>query len=428
MSLSLEVAAAPSSRFKPWAKTAWRYGFSASGPMATSAAHFLASLLFVRNLAAASFGIFSFVLVIVPFAMSAVGALLVVPVTLSLHESDEKRAAVNACCLKLNLLLTALTGFGVSAALLLVRTPPMPAILLGLFGGALTFRWFGRCFAYVQGRMGAAVQSDFAYALALIAGLGVLIVTHVINLDSAALVMTAAALLGLVPLGRSFFLEQLRALRTGKLALYRSTFRDLTRWSLLGVATTELTVNAHVYLVTFIAGPGAFALLALGMLLMRPASLMQSALPDMERPLMTRQIAAHDWNGLKRTRRNFGFGLAAALLATLALDAALLTWFPLLVLKRGYDLQEVLVVTALCAAIMLVRALRVPQAVQLQAAGLFKQLAAIGSLSCVISLLTVLALLMAFGPIASLGGVFLGELTILLRCRALLQDWQARNV
>jgi hypothetical protein len=424
MSLSLE-AAAPSSRLKPWAETAWRYGLSASGPMATSAAHFLASLLFVRNLAAASFGIFSFVLVIVPFAMSAIGALLVVPVTLSLQESDEKRAGVDACCLKLNVWLTVLTAFCVFAALLAARAPLTPAILLGLFGGALTFRWFARCFAYVQGRMGDAVKSDFTYALGLTAGLGVLIISHSVTLTGGALAMLAAAVMALAPLGRTFFFEQLRALRTGRLALYRTTFRDLTRWSLLGVATTELTVNAHVYLVTFVAGPSAFALLALGMLLMRPASLMQSALPDLERPLMTRQIAAHDWGGVERTRREFGFGLIAALLLTLALDAVLLIWFPLLVLKRGYDLHDVLIVTALCASIMMVRVLRAPQAVQLQAAGLFKQLAMIGGISCTVSLLSVLALLMAFGPIASLGGVFLGEMAILLRCHTLLRDWKA---
>src|ERR1700742_4026038 len=104
MSLSLE--AAPSSRLKPWAETAWRYGLSASGPMATSGAHFLASLLFVRNLAAASFGLFSFVLVIVPFAMSMTASLLVIPVTRALGESREQRALTVASCLKMNAVLT----------------------------------------------------------------------------------------------------------------------------------------------------------------------------------------------------------------------------------------------------------------------------------------------------------------------------------
>ena len=55
-----------------------------------------------------------------------------------------------------------------------------------------------------------------------------------------------------------------------------------------------MTVNAHAYLVTFISGPGPFALLAVGQMLMRPASLVQSALPDLERPAMTRAIAAKD--------------------------------------------------------------------------------------------------------------------------------------
>ena len=64
-----------------WLATAWRYGLSTSGPVATSGAHFLASLLFVRNLPASEFGLFSFVLVIVPFCMSIIAALWCCPST-----------------------------------------------------------------------------------------------------------------------------------------------------------------------------------------------------------------------------------------------------------------------------------------------------------------------------------------------------------
>ena len=430
MSLSLVIAPPDrlKHRLKPWLATAWRYGLSASGPVATSAAHFLASLLFVRNLAAASFGLFSFVLVLVPFAMSATAALLVIPVTRSLSEPVERRAQVAACCLKLNLLLSALTALGVFAALLAARSPMAPAILLGLFGGALTFRWFGRCYAYVEGRMKAAVASDMTYALCLVAGLAILALAHRVSLVSGASVMLVAALAALMPLGKKFFAEQCAAITKGRLGLYAGTFRDVTRWSLLGVVFTEMTVNAHAYLVTFIAGPGTFALLALGMLLMRPASLVQSALPDLERPLMTRQIAARDWPALDRTRREFGFGLIAVLVAILALDAVLLIWFPGLVLKRGYGLHDVVLVSTLSAIIMAVRALRAPPSVHLQAAGWFKQLAAIGTSSSVISILATLALLLLFGPIASLGGVLLGELVILFNCRRLMREWRAQNV
>lgn len=428
MSLSLEAVAAPDPGLTPWFKTAWRYGLSTCGPVATSGAHFLASLLFVRNLPADSFGLFSFILVIVPFAMSATAALLVIPVTNSLCEPVEKREQVNACCLKLNLLLSLLTALGVFAALLAARAAGTPAILLGLFGGAFTFRWFGRCFAYVEGRMMAAVASDLAYALALVAGLALLAFSHSVTLVNGSVVMLISALSGFLPFGRKFFTAQLRSLWTGRLKLYRATFRDVTRWSLLGVVLTEITVNAHAYLVTFISGPGTFALLALGMLLLRPASLVQSALPDLERPVMVRQIAAQDRQGLRRTSQDFGTALIAVLLATMALDAALLIWFPGLVLKHGYDLHDVMIVTALSAVIMAVRALRAPPAVHLQAAGWFRELAAIGVVSSLVSTLAVLALLFTFGPIASLGGVLLGELVILIRCRALVRDWRAQNV
>jgi hypothetical protein len=236
-----------------------------------------------------------------------------------------------------------------------------------------------------------------------------------------------AAFVSLLPLGRAFFAEQFAALFSGSLRLYGATFRDVTRWSLLGVIFTEMTVNAHAYLVTFVAGPGPFALLALGMLLMRPASLVQSALPDLERPVMTRQIAARDWRALSRTFRDFGTGLFAVLAGTLALDAVLLIWFPQLVLKKGYGLNDVMIVGGVSALIMAVRALRGPPAVLLQAAGAFKALAGIGTKSSVISILATLALLLACGPIASLGGVLLGELVILYYCRKLMAEWETRR-
>ena len=427
MSLSLDADLVAEPRLKAFWATAWRYVVSAAGPVATSGAHFLASLLLVRNLAAASFGLFSFVLVIVPFAMSMTASLLVIPVTRALGQPEHERRTVVNNCLKMNLLLTGGAMLCVFALLLIAHAAPLPALLLGLFGGAFTFRWFGRCYAFVDGRVKSAVASDLIYAAALILGLGVLALASHVTLTGGAIALLSASLVSLMPLGKQFFADHYAALFSGSISGYRAIFRDTTRWSLLGVVFTELTANAHAYLVTFIAGPGPFALLALGMLLMRPASLVQSALPDLERPVMTRQIAARNWRGLSRTAREFGLGLLAVLAATLLLDVGLLTWFPHLVLKRGYDLHDVAVVTAISALIMAVRALRAPLAVILQAAGAFKEMAGIGIKSSSVSLLSTLALLMLFGPVASLGGVLLGELMILGYCRVLVTAWEAKR-
>jgi O-antigen/teichoic acid export membrane protein len=425
--MSLSLAENSPSQLASWLATARRYGLSASGPVATSGAHFLASLLFVRTLPASAFGLFSFVLVIVPFAMSMTGALLIIPATRALTMPQQARAQAVACCLKMNLLLSALTALAVASLLFIVHAAALPALLLGLFGGALTFRWFARCYAFVEGRLRPAIASDIVYAAALIFGLAVLAFSRHVTLIAGAVAMLLAALVSFAPLGRKFFAEQFAALSAGSLRLYGATFRDVTRWSLLGVIFTELTVNAHAYLVTFVAGPGPFALLALGMLLMRPASLVQSALPDLERPAMTRQIAARDWRGLARTRREFGAGLFAMLAVTLALDAGLLIWFPGLILKKGYSLHDVSIVAAISAVIMAIRCLRAPPALLLQAMGAFKQSAAISLKTSAISVIATLILLLAFGPIASLGGVALGELAFLLYCRKLASAWEAQR-
>jgi O-antigen/teichoic acid export membrane protein len=400
--------------------TALRYGASASGPVAVSGAHFLASLIFLHSLSAHEFGLFSFVMVVVSFGMSLNISLISVPITRDLAIGE---TATRPACFQMNWLVC--TGFAalLSAALLVGGAPFQEALLLGLFAGAFTFRWFARCFAYVDGRMGAAIQSDLTYSLLLIGSLGVLAVSHQVTFTLGSEMLLLSTLAALLPFGLTFFRTQFAALR-GNPKRYWPIFRDVTRWSLTGVVLTELTVNAHAYLVTFISGPGAFALLALGMLLMRPASLMQSALPDLERPAMARAMAAKDRTALSRIERHFSYGLAAAWVANILLCVALLVFFPALVVKKNYGLENVIIVAAICAFIMAIRALRTPLAVLLQAAGQFKELAAIGAASAVVSLAATLGLLLAFGPIASMGGIVLGELVILARCYTGARDWK----
>ncbi|MBA2590631.1 MAG: hypothetical protein H0U98_18625 [Alphaproteobacteria bacterium] len=418
-----DIARTNGFRAPAWAGTVLRYGASAAGPVAVSAAHFIASLIFLRGLPAQEFGLFSFVMVVVSFGMSLNVSLIVVPITRNLVTGE---AVPRKICFQMNWLVCGGFGLVLFAALLAGGAPLREAGLLALFAGAFTFRWFSRCVAYVNGRMANAITSDITYSLLVIGTLGILALTQHVNFTLGSEMMLLSALAALVPFGAGFFREQVAALRGNPLA-YWPVFKDLTRWSLMGVILTELTVNAHAYLVTFIAGPDAFALLALGMLLMRPAALMQSALPDLERPAMSRAIAAKNMDALSRIQRHFTFGLGAAWAGNMLLCAALLLFFPALLLKKGYALHDVIVVALVSALIMAIRALRTPFAVLLQAAGQFKQLAGIGTVSAVISVAVTLVLLMAFGPVPSLGGIVLGELVILLKVRTMASDWKHAN-
>jgi O-antigen/teichoic acid export membrane protein len=201
-------------------------------------------------------------------------------------------------------------------------------------------------------------------------------------------------------------------------------WRDVTRWSLLGVALSEITANAHAYFVTFISGPKAFALLAIGSLLMRPVFLVLQALPDRERPTIARYLAAGDLRSANRTRMEFRLAAIAVWLGTVGLAAAILHWYPQLFVRKGFDGTAVWIVVAIWALIVAVRAIRTPEAVFLQAAGEFNALARTGFAASIVSVLGTFVLLALFGPVASLAGILCGELMNTIQIMALMQSWR----
>lgn len=128
---------------------------------------------------------------------------------------------------------------------------------------------------------------------------------------------------------------------------------------------------------------------------------------------MMRAVASRDGARLDRILFHFHAALALVLLGTILLAATLLLFAPKLLLKQGYGLGDAVTAAMLCAAIMAVRSLRTPLSVMLQATGHFKAMARLSAWSAAVSIATTLGLLLAFGPVASLGGILLGDLTIL---------------
>src|SRR4051812_25883461 len=169
--------------------TALRYGISAAGPVAVSGAHFLASLIFLRNLPAQEFGLFSFVMVVVSFGMSLNVSLISVPITRNLATGE---TGVRPICFQMNWLVCALFAGLLFVALLLSGAPLLETAMLGLFGGAFPYRWFARCFAFVENRLSAAIRSVFVYSIVLVAGLGVLAFPRHMDFTSGSQMLLAA--------------------------------------------------------------------------------------------------------------------------------------------------------------------------------------------------------------------------------------------
>jgi hypothetical protein len=405
-------------------RMAMRYGISASGPISVSGAHFVASMISLHLLSRAEFGSFAFLLVIVPLCMSLSGALLCTSMATAITGARTFCVDQIGTHLKLNLLFSALAILAVFAMMYTIGAPLPLAIVFGLYGGTMTLRWFARSYAYLTNKPLRAVASDLTYSMLLTAGLATLVVLHKLTAVHAADLLLAASAVSLLAFGTDYLARQFRPGKAGSLLAYGRIWQDITRWSLLGVMLTEMTANAHAYLVTLVSGPAAFALLAVGALLMRPVSLVLAALPDMERPIMARAIVAGDTARAFRSVKEFRTAAGAVWLLTLLLAGALLLWFPHLILKQGYDKTQAIIVVAIWGAIQAVRTLRTPEAVLLQAAREYRPLAKVGMWSSIASLAATLVLLLVAGPVASLGGVLIGELLMTTRIFSLSRRWK----
>ena len=407
-----------------WFEIAGRYAISASGPVVIAGAHFVASLLFLRVAAPEDFGIFSFVLVVVPLALSLSGALLGAPIAGALNRGRTIDENEMGTYLKSNLAYSVAACVLVFLALLASRAPAPAALPLALYGGAMAFRWFARSLAYAKHKPLTAVFSDLVYGGLLLGGLLALLAADRLTLETAALALLGSALASVAVFARADLHLRLGRGTPGSLSGYLPVWRDLTRWSFAGVLLTEMTSNAHAYFVTFVSGPKAFALLAVGGLMMRPVSLVLTALPDMERPVMARKIGQKDTRGAFRTVMEFRTAASAILIATALLGAGILAFFPHLLIKPGYDVTSVFEVFVFWIAISGVRTLRTPDAVFLQAAQEFNTLARAGARSAVVSLAATPLLLFAFGPIASLGGILLGDIVMTFDIFRLTRKWR----
>jgi O-antigen/teichoic acid export membrane protein len=418
-SLGPELAAAPKSNL---VQLVTRYGLSASGPVCISLAHFAAAFICLRAFPHAAFGLLSFALVVAPFCLSLSGALIGAPAAVALRRGSLTAEELGTY-LKANLAFTLLVA---GCVLLLMRFSHADWLLASLFAAytaAMALRWFARTLFYARNAASRVLVSDLCYSLSLLAGLFLLRGLHLLTVVTAAEVLFGAALVALLSFGMRHLVEQFDLSNLAAIKGYGPIWLDLARWSAQGVVLTELTVNAHAYLVTFLSGPAAFAPIAAGALFIRPVQLVLAAIPDRERPIMARQLGRGDHAGARHSVNQFRMAAGAVWLATVIISVSLLLWYPQIVLRKEYDPSQALIVLAFFAAITAVRTLRTPESVLLQAAGQFRGLALASLAASLVSLGATFALLLLAGPIYSLAGVLAGELVVTARVLLLSRNW-----
>lgn len=388
-----------------------KYAMAFAGPAATAGAQFLLSLVLLRVMDPDMFGHFSFLLVLSQFSLGIWSALFSAALPVINADRDAQRGGQRMATLFAANLLSTIPAIPLFLSIAWAFHMPVAAGLpFALFVSLSLLRLFARTHAYAIGRPARVMLSDVSYSAIVLAGLPILLLVDIPPAPSAALLLSAAALMSLLLFGPTYLRLQFAPLPPRLLARYTAIWKEHSGWSLLGVLTTEATMNAHAYVVTLFAGPSAFAVLAASSLLTRPVTVVMSALGEYERAHMAEQIGQGDAPALGRSINHFRLAMAGIWLLTGLALGVVLIWVPHLVFPPRYSLQTLAIGSTLWMAVALVRAMRAPESAMLQGAGEFRPLANASLYSAIFSVIGVAGLLALAEPVWSIGGVLIGEL------------------
>ena len=290
-----------------------------------------------------------------------------------------------------------------------MRLSTLDALLFGLFSAASLLRWLMRAYAYALGEPLRTAISDLTYSGSIFVGVGVITFFPAEALTTAYAFLLFGALIAMLPFGKRILRQQFALPTTSGIRGYRFMWRDHSRWALIGVITTEITGNAHAYVVTAVYGPSAFALLAAAAILVRPIGVIVNALSEFERPQMAMLLGAGNPAGGMRSIRAMRYVLLIAWFVNALAATLLMFTSPRLVFPLHYDLYELSIAAVLWTLIALVRVSRTPESTFLQAGGEFRWLAYASLIVCWFSMAMVILSIAAGGVVWSVLGILLGE-------------------
>lgn len=403
-----------------------RYFLAGLGPVVLAGTHFVLSFAMLRLETPAAFGTFTFLFVAAQLTVALSMALFGAPLqTVSAARAGDRARSSGAILSVAALTATmAAVAFGMVASVMMLTVPA--AFCYGLYTGLMILRWVGRAWAYAHDRPTRTAISDISYGVLTLLAFAAAAYGWRLEPETAcygALAIGAAA--SLLAFG-SPYLSQLVALPTRQSwRSYRGTWRDQSRWALLGVIGSEAAANTHVYLVTLSAGAAAMAPLAAAALLLRPLNVVQNALGEYERPQMARLIAAGEGAELRRTMQLFFWVLMLAWVGAVMLAMAILTVVPHWVFPPDYDLPLVGTATLSWIAVTLLILMQVPANIMVQASGGFRQLARAVIWSSLVNVAAVAITLMVLAPVWTIAAMALGWLVdLMLVQRAARRQWR----
>lgn len=386
-----------------------RFIIAIGGSAGVALSGFILSILLLRTVTPAQFGVYGFIQVVIALGFGLSNALFGSPLTVALNRTETPKSSTAESYFKGSFLISLLASL--SLVPLAISFGESPEIGAAFSASAMLMwtRWMGRSYANAIHQHKKVAVSDACYTVITLIGAAILFVLNEVSIKHVVSLQSLGAGLGLLALGLKSLIVQLRGIWKGPSAPFRQGFKEQGRHALLGVITTEATANVHSYLVTLMLGPAAFAPLAASVLLFRPVPLVILSLTQLERPRIAQLLRDIQLKAAWRAIRFFRGTVLTFWIFNLAIIYWIVTHYLDVVIRGHYDAKVIIQATYFWAAIMGLRCLRGPESALLQANGDFKQLARVTVVSSLVTMPLVAALVYFYGAIWSLAGILTGE-------------------
>lgn len=396
-----------------------RFIIAIGGSAGVALSGFILSILLLRTVTPAQFGVYGFIQVVIALGFGISNALFGSPLTVALNRTETPKSGTAESYFKASFLISLLSSL--SLVPLAISFGESPEIGAAFSASAMLMwtRWIGRSYANAIHQHRRVAVSDACYTVITLLGAATLFVLNEVSIKHVVSLQSLGAGLGLLALGFKSLVVQLRGIWNGPSAPFRQGFKEQGRHALLGVITTEATANVHSYMVTLMLGPAAFAPLAASVLLFRPVPLVILSLTQLERPRIAQLLRDTQLKAAWRAIRFFRGTVLTFWIFNLAIIYWIVTHYLDVVIRGHYDAKVIIQATYFWAAIMGLRCLRGPESALLQANGDFKPLARVTVISSLVTIPLVATLVYLYGAIWSLAGILTGEVLATALTRSL---------
>ncbi|MDD9912574.1 MAG: hypothetical protein OXR68_08555 [Alphaproteobacteria bacterium] len=315
---------------------------------------------------------------------------------------------------KVNLLIVA--GASVLTALILVVWGQTWVTILSgaLFVVCFLLRFAARGFSYALRQPNDATRSDVVYIFTGLLSLACIyyVTGYKLDIAQAFLGVSIGSVLSLFIVTKGWLQRQIFRCWQAPIGSYKDIWKESGRWGLVGVVPVEAVNNGPSYLISFWLGPAAFAPIAVSVLFFRPVSIFLTALRSLETPKMAKDLAVHDWNGVRNTSL---FTMGVLVSSWLVLMLAVWFVWPLIelhFLDGKYDASEVWLATMLWGAVFLVRSLREIPSIFFHANRQIQYFTKASFVAGGVSVVLMFILLVMFGAAWSLLALVIGEILL----------------